>query len=358
MNNIILDGRVAGIFLTSSAEYIAPKPDQSTALVDFDIHLSFKDGVESWKLELKDESGKIVKTFSGGANVPTVQRWNGLNDNDAISEGVFTPQLTVRYTRGDEVSTTATTVTVDVSGPVLSLNYEPEYFSPDNDGTDDELFISLRAVDASPIAAWSLTIRDPESGTVFYSVEGKGSPTPRMVWNGHGNNGELVQSATDYPYTFTAEDILGNASSIDGKIGVDVLVIRDGDKLRIQIPSIVFRPNFADFDGLSQDVVNNNTRIIQRIAQILNKFREYKVQVEGHANPTTAPGPARDREEQNELKPISEARAKAVVDLLVRYGVTRSRLSSTGAGGTRTVAPYDDRDNAWKNRRVEFILIK
>ena len=357
MNNIILDGRVAGIFLTSSVSHIAPKADQNTDLVDFEIHLSFRDGIENWKMDLKDASGVLLRSFSGGTTVPASIKWNGKDENGAIREGVFTPELTVRYARGDEVKAEATTVTVDVTGPVLSLTYTPEFFSPDNDGTDDDLFISLSARDISPIAEWKLEIRDPESGTLFYHAEGKGNPTPRMMWNGRSNTGELVQSATDYPYTFSSSDILGNASSIKGNIAVDVLVIRDGDNLRIQIPSIVFRPNYADFEGLSQEIVDNNNRILRRIAQILNKFRDYKVLVEGHANPTTAPGAARDREEP-ELKRISEARARKVVDELVRYGVARNRLSSVGVGGTRTVVPYDDTDNRWKNRRVEFILIK
>jgi outer membrane protein OmpA-like peptidoglycan-associated protein len=47
-----------------------------------------------------------------------------------------------------------------------------------------------------------------------------------------------------------------------------------------------------------------------------------------------------------------------VVDQLVGYGVARSRLSSIGRGGTRTVANPRDQDNSWKNRRVEFILNK
>ena len=356
-HNIILDGRVAGIFLTSSVSYIAPKPNQDAALVDFAVRLSLSEGIDSWKLELKDAAGSVYRTFSGQALVPQNLEWNGLDDRGTIREGVYTPELTVRYTRGDTVSTRATTVTVDVSGPELSLTYTPEYFSPDNDGEDDELFISLSAQDVSPLADWYLEIRDPESGAAFYRVEGRGTPAPRLLWNGRSNTGELVQSATDYPYTFGSSDILGNVSFIDGKIGVDVLVMRDGDKLRILIPSIVFRPNYADFEGLSQDIIDNNTRILRRIAQILNKFRDYKVLVEGHANPTQPLGPARQREEP-ELQRISEARARKVVDELVRYGVTRSRLSSTGVGGSRTIVPWDDMDNRWKNRRVEFILIK
>jgi outer membrane protein OmpA-like peptidoglycan-associated protein len=46
------------------------------------------------------------------------------------------------------------------------------------------------------------------------------------------------------------------------------------------------------------------------------------------------------------------------MDALVRNGVSRTRLSFTGVGGTRPVVSPDDRDNRWKNRRVEFLLIR
>jgi len=356
--NIILDSREAGAFLLSSASGIAPKPNQSTDLVNFTIRLLLNDGIDNWKLELKDDKGVAQRTFSGASRVPASQGWNGLDSSGAIREGVYTPELTVTYTRGDVIKTTATTVLVDVTGPTLTFAATPEYFSPDNDGDEDELNITLSATDVSPIANWVLEIREPEPPyQLFRRYTGTGAPGGRIVWDGRSDKGELVQSATDYPYTYTASDVLGNSSKIEGKIGVDVLVIRDGDRLKIQIPSIVFRANFADFVGLDKNVVDNNNRILRRIAQILNKFRDYKVLVEGHANTTQPAGAARDREE-TELKRISEARAKAVVDILVKNGVARNRLSSTGVGGSSPIVSFEDRNNWWKNRRVEFILIK
>jgi len=198
-------------------------------------------------------------------------------------------------------------------------------------------------------------IREPEPpNLLFYRIEGKGSPSETVMWDGRSNRGELVQAATDYPVKYSATDILGNASTIDATIGIDVLVIRDGDRLRIQVPSIVFRENAADFNGIPEDRADNNTRVLRRIAEILNRFRDYKVQVEGHANPVARTA----QEERTELQPLSEARAQAVLNKLVEYGVARNRLSAIGMGGTRTVVQYSDRDNWWKNRRVEFILIK
>jgi outer membrane protein OmpA-like peptidoglycan-associated protein len=55
---------------------------------------------------------------------------------------------------------------------------------------------------------------------------------------------------------------------------------------------------------------------------------------------------------------LSEQRAQAVVGILVQNGVSRSRLSAIGRGGTRALVNYQDQDNRWKNRRVEFILNK
>jgi flagellar hook assembly protein FlgD/flagellar motor protein MotB len=361
ISGITLDARVPRVFLTSSVSGIAPAKNESAELVRFNIICNPRDGIESWSLELKDESGAAARRFgpqteaARTAPPPDFIGWNGLAEDGAIREGRYTPTITVSYLKGDTASAQSSPVTVDVSGPELSFNYRPEYFSPDNDGVEDDLVITLAAEDASPIAGWSVEIREPQPPyPLFYRVEGRGSPTGRLVWDGRSNKGEPVQAATDYPYTYSAADSLGNSSVMEGKIGVDVLVIRDGDRLRIQVPSIIFRENAADFNSLPGSTVDNNLRVLRRVAEILNKFRDYKVRVEGHANPVLRTA----AEEQNELRPLSESRARAVVNMLAEFGVSRGRLSAAGMGGSRPVVRFEDRDNWWKNRRVEFILIK
>jgi outer membrane protein OmpA-like peptidoglycan-associated protein len=105
-------------------------------------------------------------------------------------------------------------------------------------------------------------------------------------------------------------------------------------------------------------VLEGNDYILNRIALGLKKFNSYKVRIEGHANPTARTAAARKLEQDTELQPLSEARAKTVLEYLVGLGIDGSRLSAFGIGGDRPIVTIDDRDNWWKNRRVEFLLVR
>ncbi|MDR0449998.1 MAG: OmpA family protein [Treponema sp.] len=248
----------------------------------------------------------------------------------------------------------------DTNGPDLLVTLSARYFSPDDDGENDALSIFLKAQDESGIGDWRFEIREPQTDRIFQSWNGRGEPPEKIDWDGKNPGGELVESASDYRYTFTVSDSLGNTKVREGLIPVDVLVIREGDILRIRVPSIMFGPNSAGFEGLDEEVRENNNWILGRIAQVLGKFSSYQVKVEGHANYTTPLDQPQNRrqEQERELLPLSEKRAQAVADYLSDLGVNRDRLSAYGIGGDRPVADYTDHEGWWRNRRVEFILEK
>jgi outer membrane protein OmpA-like peptidoglycan-associated protein len=262
----------------------------------------------------------------------------------------------------------------DIAGPELKVSLSAEYFSPDDDGVADILDITLDARDESDIWSWQFDILDPNNhlfqrwtGEVNIPQDAEtGSESAKTVlnvfekvisWDGRGLTGELIQSASDYPFVFTATDVFNNSSTYNGVVQIDVLVIKEGDILKVQVPSIVFASNSAGFDGLSEEVKANNDWILKRIALVLQKFSTYHVTVEGHANYTIPLSRARQRQrESQELRTLSQARAGTIVNYLVGLGVERERLSSVGIGGDQPIVPFEDRDNWWKNRRVEFIL--
>ncbi|MCD1653864.1 OmpA family protein [Treponema zuelzerae] len=359
LSGIVLDARVPKAFLTAELPAFSPNSDGIKDAQKFAVVTSVPDGLESWNLSIKQEgSASAVKTWSSAdsAVLPASITWDGTDAAGNIAHGRYIAELVLAWTKGDRVSAATPAFLVNAKAPALGVRLAPKYFSPDNDGLEDELFINLTAESASEFADWSFEIREPAgtNGNVFWKTGGNGKIADRIIWDGRSLKGELVQAATDYPFTFTVKDDLGMTSVVRGYIPVDVMVIRDGDKLKIAVPSIIFRENAADFNGLASEVVDKNVQVLRRIAEILNKFKDYKVQVEGHANNVTGT----QKEEDSELIPLSLQRADAVRTFLIQNGVDETRLSSIGMGGTRPVAKRNDRENWWKNRRVEFILIK
>jgi outer membrane protein OmpA-like peptidoglycan-associated protein/flagellar hook assembly protein FlgD len=363
MDNIVVDTETIGAALTASTGAIAPKAGQNSELVRFNSRLDRTDSIDTWKLEIKDDKGNIVKIYKGSEMPPENFSWNGFSDDGSIRDGLVYPELTVNFLDGHVANAKSAPILINSSGPDLKISSTPDLFSPDGDGINDVLTIRLKADNASPIKNWSLDIYEPdmEKGTgparLFKRFEGSAEPSEELLWDGRGDNGDLVQSAVDYPYIFSSTDDLGNTKARTGAFTTDVMVIREGDRFRMQVPSIVFPADSAVFDSLPQSTLDNNNRVIKRIAEILNNFSSYKVMIEGHANPTTPFGPDREEEEQS-LNDISEKRAGYVLEQLVLNGVDRDRLSFTGTGASIPVVPFEDRSSWWKNRRVDFILIQ
>ena len=253
--------------------------------------------------------------------------------------------------------------------PKLSVGISPQYFSPDGDGEYDDLTIMVKAECDSPMSSWSFTVEDPATLKPFWIAKGTDKLQEKIIWNGKSARGEVVQSATDYPYEFKVTDSNNLSSTVKGFVKVDVLVVRDGERVKIQVPSITFRSDAADFKtteelmqnpgydgktrGLDQKTLENNVKVLGRISEILKKFRDYNVQIEGNANNLSG-----TQSEEDEVKLLSEQRAQYVRDWLIKDGVSAANLKAVGNGSKNPATNSTALEDRWKNRRVEFILKK
>lgn len=374
IKNLVLDNRETKIYVITENEGISPNGDGFLDTQAFEIKTTLNENITTWKFEICKEDGTVVRSWSekDQADLPARIIWDGYDSNNEIQEGTFYGRLDVAYKKGNRVSPVSSLFLCTATAPKLSVQTAPEFFSPDNDGIDDDLFIKLKGDTMAKIKNWSFTIEDPK-GRPFWTTSGKSQITERMVWDGLSNvqktaNGkaESVQSAMDYPYIFTVTDNLGMTSTVSGVIPVDVLVIRDGSVLKMAVPSIIFLSDAVEFQtaqkNLTQEQVEKNMLVLNRIADILKKFKDYKVTIVGHANRTSD---NLEEETVDNLKvwgraltPLSQERAEAIKKYLVKKGVSAGSISTEGKGGTEPVADPKDKDNNWKNRRVEFILQK
>jgi len=282
----------------------------------------------------------------------------------------------------------------DMSPPEISVELIPQPYSPISpDGEEQLLTVKVNLKSASPIYGWHVELRDSDSNELFLSLDQGGDVPELVTWDGRNLEGEMVESATLYNFSISVANIYHNSmidengflipedkigevaghlvngmTTYKGTLAIDVIVQREEKGLlRIIVPSIIFAPNSGELGtGLDPVIAENNGRILKRIAEVLGYFGTYNVRVEGHANPISAPNTRQRTIEETRglyrgdkgLQPLSEERAKAVVNYLVNLGVDRSRLSYVGMGSSRIRVEFNDKANWWKNRRVEFILDK
>jgi len=106
---------------------------------------------------------------------------------------------------------------------------------------------------------------------------------------------------------------------------------------------IVLRGVNFDFD--KSNIRADARPILDEAIRTLQEERDIDVSVEGHTD-------AIGRDAYNQR--LSERRAHAVADYLVRGGITRGRLSTRGFGESRPVADNSTEDGRAQNRRVEL----
>ncbi len=99
------------------------------------------------------------------------------------------------------------------------------------------------------------------------------------------------------------------------------------------------------FDTASSDLDQRSHLTLNALARIIRDCPDFVIEVEGHTDNMGEPA--------NNQR-LSERRAYAVRDYLVRAGVPGGSLSAIGYGATRPIASNDTPSNMSRNRRIEF----
>ncbi len=311
--------------------------------IRFFPELSSVKGLEKWELTVYEDEKKPLVVIAGAANLPAFIDWNCRDaSGKELDDGAYGYRFSAWYSSGNNPVSFPKKILFDSTPPVVNISHEPDLFSPDGDDENDFLTLNLNGTDNTVIERWEIGIFN-ESGILFKKFSGRGGVPSHLKWDGIGDDGELVESASDYNVQFTAVDSAGNVSEKGGdKIPVDVLVVVTERGLKIRISNI-------EFAFGSSVIRKRGTAILDRVYQILEKYSLYDVVVEGHTDDIGT--------EEYNLK-LSEKRAMAVREYLTSKGTNPGRLSYIGMGETLPFYPNTNDENRRRNRRVEFLLNK
>lgn len=236
-------------------------------------------------------------------------------------------------------------------------------FTPDDDGLNDIAVFDLSTeyLEYDP-ESWLVSICD-KKGKEIKRIEGKGKIPSQVEWDGKAESGELVFSRDEYTVNFTVTLSEGDrertglavlSSSVVIKTGILFEVIIPDKQWKIIVNTIYFDPDRATFEKISEEQKRENKETLESITRQILEHGEVEVLVEGYANNVSNT----ERENIQELIPLSRLRAQTIVNILSENGLDPDILSSDGKGGSNPIAKWEDRENWWKNRRVEFIVTR
>ncbi|AWL13099.1 putative lipoprotein YiaD [Saliniradius amylolyticus] len=199
------------------------------------------------------------------------------------------------------------------------------------------LAVTLAALSLTGCQSMNNTQRGAAIGAVTGAVIGKGTgdhDKSRYLWGAvvGAIAGSAIGSYMDKQEQEFREELAGSG----------VRVIREGDRLRLELPSnVTFATDSATISSGFYPVLND-------VAKVLNKYQKTYLLVEGHTDST---GSA----EHNQR--LSENRANAVRNYLVGQSVDQRRLTTQGMGESQPVADNSTESGRQLNRRVELQII-
>ncbi len=118
------------------------------------------------------------------------------------------------------------------------------------------------------------------------------------------------------------------------------------DVIRVGVPMIL---EGITFKSGSADITPESEETLQKVLKTLMAYPELEVTINGYTDNVGS--------RAANIK-LSERRAKAVKNWLVKNGVNAKRLTAKGYGPDNPVAPNDTPENKMKNRRIEFVRTK
>ena len=159
-----------------------------------------------------------------------------------------------------------------------------------------------------------------------------------------------------YPHLFGSSLIIGYKFPLPEKTIEIIKTLPPNEIIKVikitSIEFIIFGPDIGSYNiGIDRDAQQLNELVLNQIAKDLEANPDYRIRIEGNANPYTI-----NHSEAEDLMALSAVRANTVAEQLRNRGVSEDQMVIITYGGTRTATTEWDIRN--RNRRVELIVIQ
>lgn len=338
-------GKVKKIKIKASPTVFSPNAGN----LNIEVAWADIDKVAKWNVEITDPYSIKVRTLEGEDKIDELS-WDGKDKiNQIVLDGNYTLQLMAETDSGKKCSSNKVDVIVDGTPPEFKVVYSTGRFSPNGDGNNDTLRISITASDNNMFDSYRFKVYNASGKKVKEFLGEKA--VDEIIWDGKDDYYKEVVNNGDYFFVAQARDIAGNIAvtpkmkiTVSPGIVVKRIKITEEERgLKINLTSKVL------FDTGKVKLKTASHESLDEVVSVLRAYPKNKVSIEGH---TDSVGKAAVN------KRLSLERATAVMDYIVSKGIDHNRITVVGWGEEKPVASNRKRSGQAANRRVEIIILK
>jgi TolB-like protein len=156
------------ITLSPRQSFISPNRDGVSESVLFVPDVLEALALQSWKVEIADEEGQVVRSEKGFGALPQGFLWRGVdNKENPVKDGLYFCRLIAKDEAGNTTTALSEKVVVDATAPEVAVHVQEEHV--------EGLILALGVNDKSGIDYWDLVIYNG-NGQELERFEGKGQP--------------------------------------------------------------------------------------------------------------------------------------------------------------------------------------
>jgi len=206
------------------------------------------------------------------------------------------------------------------------------------------------------------TVEGQKTKLVYRLQDGVPTPSVLQIRRNYGNAAKSLGGTIlyDEDWNLTAK-VVRNGKEVWLKVQVfndgfqyELIVLEVGEMVQEVTADAMynalskdgFMALYINFDTGKAEIKPESAGTVDQIVALLKGHSDLKISIEGHTDNVGTPA---------SNKALSEQRAKAVMDAVVKGGVEASRLAAVGWGQEKPIADNRSEDGRAKNRRVEIV---
>jgi outer membrane protein OmpA-like peptidoglycan-associated protein len=219
----------------------------------------------------------------------------------------------------------------------INLFYYNIAFSQTLEPTDKEalLEVTVKKKDGSSIDGQTIIFTNKVSGETFTGITNELGKFSILVPKGQTYNVKYKNFSDELSYQTL--DIPNSDELMSFEININIE------------PPKTYTLKNVNFDIGKASLRPSSNKSLNELVEVMKLKKSLVIEIGGHTDNT-------GNSEKN-LR-LSEERAKAVRDYLIKHGIDAKRVIAKGYGDTKPIASNDTEEGRKRNRRTEIVILK